>query len=87
MCPQLDHISEDNSRISIYKDCLVFYVSILPISYVDDLFGLVVELDVILLFSGIPKSAWSNFFDEAFFTIEHLLYLILDHKSMIVIFD
>ena len=87
MCPQLDHISEYNPRLSIYKNCLVFYVSILPISYIDDLFGLVVELDVILLSSGIPKSAWSYFFDEAFLTIEHLLYLILDYKSMIVIFD
>ena len=87
MSPQLDYISEDYTGLLIYKDCLVFYISILPVSNIDYLFGLVVELNVILLFSGIPKSARGNFFDEAFLTIPHLLYLILDHKSMIVIFD
>lgn len=88
MCPQLDYISEDNARLLIYKDCLVFNISKLPVSNIDDLFCLIVELDVILLFSGIPKSIRSNFFDKAFLaTVPHFLYLILDHKSMIVIFD
>ena len=88
MCPKLDHISEDNTRLLIYKDCLVFYISILPVSNIDDLFGLVVELNVILLFSGIPKSTRGNFFDKTFLAaIPHFLDLILDHKSMIVIFD